>query len=144
MTLVKYSPSRKQFGFPNVFDEFFGRDISKAFGQDWTNNIPSVNITENDEQFNIDVAAPGYEKSQLNISVEDQVLTISAEQEEKKTAENDKVNRREFNFGSFKRTFKLPKEVNEKKIDASYINGILHVTLPKSVKEKAVRSIKIG
>lgn len=148
MTLVK----RTNGLFPSVpsfFDDFFVKDL-----MGWTNSnnaygasLPAVNIKVNENEFVVEVAAPGFGKEDFKVEVENDVLTISSEKEAKNENEYEGYTRREFNYGSFKRTFTLPEnQVDVEKVKASYNNGILHIILPKreEVKPKPARTIKIG
>jgi HSP20 family protein len=148
MTLIKRSNGL----FPTVpsfFDDFFTRDL---FDFSNTNNIygssmPAVNIREDENQFEVEVAAPGLNKEDFKIEIENDVLSLSSEKETSEEGEEQNYKRREFRYTSFKRTFTLPENVvDSEKIAASYKNGVLHVTLPKreEVKPKPARRIKIG
>ncbi|MDD3638315.1 MAG: Hsp20/alpha crystallin family protein [Bacteroidales bacterium] len=92
---------------------------------------PAVNIRENEEGFVLEMAAPGIQKSDFKINLDNNVLTLSAEKQEEKEENTEKFNRREFNYGSFCRSFSLPKTINLDKIKADYKDGILLVSLPK-------------
>ena len=113
----------------------------------WNNSMPAVNVKENNEQFDLELAAPGMEKKDFNIEVDQNVLTISSEKEAK---EEENVaglfTRREFSYHSFKRSFNLPETVDYGKIAASYKDGILSVVIPKKeeAKPQPVRKIAIG
>lgn len=102
-------------------------------------NMPSANIIEKPKEFLIELAAPGLERKDFNIEIDNHVLSISAEKEEKKEKkeENGYV-RKEYSFNSFCRSFTLPENVKEGNIDAKYDNGVLKVTIPK-MKETAVK-----
>ena len=140
MTLVKHSPfrySKNHFGFNSLFDEIFNNNLSNFVGSDTATSTPAVNVSETDKAYNIEVAAPGYNNDDLNVNLENNLLTIEGKHEEKsETKEDGKVNRREFSYGSFKRSFKLPREVDHEKISASYTNGILNISVPKTEKEQ--------
>jgi HSP20 family protein len=135
---------------PSFFDDFFTRDLF-----DWgtknnslTNTtLPSVNIIENNDAFMVEMAAPGMEKKDFAIELENDMLTISSVKEmENELKEGDHYTRKEFSYQSFKRTFHLPKSVVEiSKINAKYDNGILSVLIPKKEEAKALppRKIKI-
>ncbi|MBN9385590.1 MAG: Hsp20/alpha crystallin family protein [Chitinophagaceae bacterium] len=101
-----------------------------------TFNVPAANITENKDNFEVSLAAPGMKKDDFNIDVEGNVMTISAEKEEKKEEKDERYSRREFNYTSFSRSFTLPEGVNKEKIDASYDNGLLKLILPKTEEAK--------
>jgi HSP20 family protein len=102
------------------FDSGFERTLS----------LPAVNIVENEKDFRISVAAPGMKKEDFKIGIDGDVLTISAEREE--NIENEKYNRREFNYSSFSRSFTMPNEVMKEKIEAKYEDGVLKLMLPKN------------
>jgi len=139
-------------GIPSFFDDFFTRDIS-----DWllTNtaatgtSLPAVNIVENNNEFQVEVAAPGMSKEDFNIEVDNNMLTISSEKhhEEEEKDDEGKYSRCEFRYASFRRSFSIPEDqVDLGKIKADYKDGLLHIHLPKkeSVKPKPVRTIKIS
>lgn len=106
-------------------------------------NVPSVNIKETPKEYILEVAAPGLERKDFNIEVDNRTLTISAEKEEKKEekSEDNGYSRREYSFNSFSRSFTLPEDTKEGSIDAKYENGILKLTLPKS-KEGTSKTVK--
>lgn len=110
-------------------------------------SLPAVNVKENENEFLIEVAAPGLKKEDFKVNYDNGHLTISSEKknevEEKK---GEKITRREFSYQSFQRSFTISENVvNAEKIVASYDNGILHITLPKreEVKPKPAKQIKI-
>jgi len=134
--------------FPSLFDDFFKPwnewfDTSSAVGRAIT--VPAVNITENVNDYNISVAAPGLKKNDFHINVDGSMLTISAEKEEtKEEKEEENYTRKEYNYSSFSRSFTLPQEVNREKIEASYEDGVLKLVLPKKEEvKKAVASKQI-
>lgn len=131
---------------PGFMDELFGRDyLPSFFESNQQYNIPSVNVIENDDEFVIDVAAPGLDKKDFNIEIDNGLLTISSEKKTDHEEKDGKILRREFNYASFKRTFSLPDSVNEDKIKANHKDGILHLSIPKKdeAKVKPAREIKI-
>lgn len=144
MTLVK---TTNRFPFPAVFDEFFKPDWMGGMER-MNNTVPPVNIKETETNFVVELAAPGKRKEDFNIELDDNVLTISSESKhEKEEKDNDgKYTRKEFSYSSFKRAFTLPEIVNESVINASYENGVLHITLPKREEAlpKPKRMIEIG
>src|SRR5581483_6002150 len=95
-----------------------------------------VNIAENKNHFDVSVAAPGLKKSDFNIDVEGNMLTISCEKEESKEDKDERYTRKEYNYTSFSRIFTLPEEVIKDKIEAAYEDGVLHITLPKTEQAK--------
>lgn len=123
---------------PSLFDDFF-----KPWS-DWFDNgvfngrtlqVPAVNITEDTKEFLVSVAAPGMKKEDFKISVEGNVLTISSEKEDSKEETDKSYTRKEYNYSSFSRSFTLPDEVENDKIDASYSDGVLKISLPRSGKK---------
>jgi len=104
--------------------------------------IPAVNITETEQAFTVQLIAPGFEKSDFNIEVDNRLLAISSEVKTETTenATDSKFTKREFVKSSFKRSFKLPETINEQDINAAYHAGILSITLPK--KEEALPKSK--
>ena len=105
--------------------------------------LPKVNVIEDDNGYKIELAVPGFEKNDFNIEIDDDVLSISLDKET--DAKTNTYNKREFNFGSFKRAFNLPESANSAKISANYNSGILIVEIPKKEEAKPVpsRTIKV-
>jgi len=144
MTLVRY-----QNQVPNLFERFFNNELDN-----WNRNnysepnttLPSVNIKENTDAFEVEVAAPGFDKSDFNIELNNDILTISSEKkEENEVKEDEKVTRREFSYQSFTRSFTLPELVEDEKIAAKYENGILSINIPKKeeAKPKPIKQIEV-
>ncbi|WP_264564503.1 Hsp20/alpha crystallin family protein [Flavobacterium sp. N3904] len=132
-----------------LFEDFFTRDIS-----DWADrsisaigvNLPSVNLKETDTKLEIELAAPGLKKEDFKIEVDNNVLVISTEKEEKKeSSKKDDYVRKEFNYQSFYRSFNLPDYADENKIEATYKDGILDVCINKKPgdRKKTLKSISI-
>ncbi len=130
--------------FNHIFNQLDTMFPTKSFNNVTYNNIPAVNVKEDENAFQIEVAAPGLKKGDFKLSLHENRLTISSKQEENKEEKTEKYSRQEFNYTSFQRTFTLPKNVDGEKIDASYTNGILHVGLPKKEELKpAVKEIAV-
>src|SRR5688572_25115321 len=109
-------------------------------------SMPSVNISENNSNYIVDLVAPGFKKEDFTLKVNDNVLTISAESKNEKTENwNDReYSRREYSCSSFTRSFRLPDNAKDDDISASYKDGILQINIPKSEKEvKASKEINI-
>ena len=145
MKLIKRNTDN---AFPSFFDDFFTRDVFNRPAGHW-NNSPAVNISQDDDSFGIELAAPGLNKENFNIEVKDDVLTISYE-DKKETEEKDKkgkYTRREFTYNSFSRSFHLPERtVDEENVVANYTDGVLKVVLPKleESKPKAPKTISVS
>ncbi len=139
---------RTRNAWPNLVEEFFNNDVlfPRFFDNEIRKSLPAVNIVESKDDFKIEVAAPGLNKEDFKIDLENNVLTVSSEREEKKEADEEKVMRKEFSFYSFTRSFTLPITVNAEKIEATHKDGILYITIPKKeeAKEKPARQIKIS
>ena len=132
--------------YPNLWDEFFGTDFYPAhYRSNGYKSLPAVNITENDEAYTVEVAAPGLEKKDFKIDLDNDVLTIASIREDRKDENQDQYNCREFSYESFSRSFTLPDMVDSEKISASHKNGILTLNIPKKeeARVKPARQIAI-
>jgi HSP20 family protein len=150
MTLARLSDNTFP-SFPSLFNKFFEGDL-----MDWSNynfagvnsTLPAVNVKENDNEFQIEVAAPGMKKDDFKVNFDNGRLTISSGSKEEKSEKNGgKYTRREYRYQSFQRSFTIPENVVDgEKIQARYNDGILDITLPKreEVKPKPAREIKIS
>ena len=146
MTHVRFNHLAPAVRFQNL-DKFIADVFNKPIFNDdakaWT-ATPSVNVTENEGEFCLEVAAPGLAKEDFKVNVEDNTLTISAEKTvENETKEGEKFLRREFGYSTFKRSFTLPENVNVADIKATYNNGVLQLALPKMEVKKALKTIDI-
>lgn len=139
---------KKNVDLPSIFDELFPADWFGGIANQVasTTNTPAVNIKETDNDFVLEVAAPGKVKEDFELSLDHDVLTISTEEKKEDEAVKDNYTRREFSYASFKRSFKLPQTINKKEINATYTNGILNVVLPKREEDKVKpkRTIEIS
>lgn len=144
MTLVKWNPTRSL-----ITD--FDRMLDGIFNDGWNfnptiriNPIP-VDINENDNAFLINADFPGFDKKDVNLAVEEGVLTLSANRELDNHSKEDAFQIRERHAGSFSRSFALPENVMANDISAKFKNGTLSVTIPKAEEVKPnVHQIKIG
>lgn len=132
MTLVKFKKPRLPW-YDTMFSDLLGSDrlLTNDFFMEnkW---IPAMNVKEKEDLFEIEIAAPGFTKKDFEISIENGLLKISAENSEELKKEEDNFTRREFNYNSFFRSFTLPENVNEEEmIDATYKRGILKLVLNK-------------
>lgn len=138
MTLVK--SNKKEDVFPSLLSDFFGNDnflSNRWFEREFSQSLPPVNIKEDAKQFDIEFAAPGFNKSDFKIDLDDNLLTISAEKKEEKQEENKRFTRKEFMYNTFSRSFTLPQTVSADKIDANYNDGILTLNIPKKEEAKS-------
>ncbi len=138
---------RNRESMPSLIDEFFGRDLMENFFENRTGiNSPAVNVKETSEDFRIEVAAPGLDKKDFKVDLDNNVLTVSSEKEHKDEQEDEKYMRREFSYTSFSRSFSLPEAVDAEKIKANHKDGILTITIPKreEAKRKPPKQISIS
>ena len=133
----------------SFFDDFLTRDLFDWSG--WTDNtgsVPRVNIMETNDDFRVEMAAPGMKKDDFHVELDNDMLTISSEvtNSSEENNENQRYTRREFSYQSFKRSFHLPNTVEADKIEASYKDGMLHLTIPKKeeARKKPVKTIAIS
>jgi HSP20 family protein len=149
MNLIKRSGNHTPGFHRSFFDDIFGRELFN-----WENNnfsttsttLPSVNIKETKDTYEVEVAAPGLEKNDFKVTLDGNLLTISSEKENKQVSEQQNFTRREFSYQSFQRSFELPKNVvDEENISARYENGLLLLSIPKKeeAKQKPPRMIEI-
>lgn len=127
--------------FSKVLDDIFS-GVNQAFGQDHRNQTPAANVLEYNDRMEIELAAPGLSKSDFVLQVEKEVLHISANRPKDNSKENVKVQRKEFNYSTFKRSFRLSDKFDIQRITAQYEQGVLRVTIPHKV-ETPKDSIRI-
>lgn len=153
MTLVRWRPTRDLPTFPTDILNI-QREINRMFngffrGSAWdedtlvpTSWMPSVDVAEHDNEYVVKVELPGVSKDDVNITMQDSVLTIRGEKNEEKETKESSYHRVERSYGSFQRSFTLPTTVNSDKVDASYKDGILIISLPK-VEEAKPKQIEV-
>ena len=129
---------------PTIFEDFFKpcNDMLDFDGWKRMLTVPSVNITENADAYNVALAAPGLKKDDFKIDVEGAMLTISCEKEDSSEEKDERYTRKEYSYSSFSRSFNLPDEVNSEKIDATYHDGVLKLILPKKEEAKKIAATK--
>jgi len=138
---------RRKSMLPSFNNELFGDDLFARFFETPANTtMPAVNIKEGKEDYTIEVAAPGFEKKDFKIDLNNNILELSSEKEEKNEENGEKTMRCEFRYASFKRYFTLPDSVESDKIKATYKDGILNVVIPKKeeAKVRPARQISIS
>lgn len=141
MTLIKYNqPQRDIFGkrFSDIMDEFF----TDAVATRRESFAPSIDISETDKQYIIDVEVPGIDKNDIDLNIENNTLTISGERKFEKKEDGKQYHRVETHYGTFSRSFTLPDNVDVDTINATYNNGILNITVDKS-EQQMKKQIKI-
>ena len=143
MALVKYNPANySPVSFRNFVDRFFNDDFYNE-GTASSRFAPKVDISETDQQFEIDFYIPGVNKDQVNIDLNEGRLTVSGERKFEKENTGKNYRSVESSFGSFTRSFQLPDNIDQEAVSASFKNGVLSITMPKDEKKIAKRSIAI-
>jgi HSP20 family protein len=149
MALVKFANGNTnkvfQPAYNDVFESFFKADPFLA--KSTLNRNPAVNIAESENEFHIEIAAPGLKKEDFKINLEQNLLSVSAESKEENTETDSakKYNRVEYNYSSFMRTFTLPETADHAKITAEYKDGILFISVAKKEEAKILsREIAIS
>lgn len=142
MTLIK----RVNNNFPGLLAGFPAREFNELLGTDFSATLPAVNVAESKDDFRIEVAAPGLKKENFKLHLDHNRLTISSQVESEQEQKQEKYTRKEFSYQSFQRSFTLPQTVDTEKISASYLDGVLLITLPKreEAKVKPARAIEIA
>jgi len=142
MTLTKQSPSVFR-DVETTWDNFFKDDFFSHFGNG--KKVPAVNVKEDASQFTIELAAPGKEKKDFDIKIENGVLTISSEEKKENLSEGKEYTRKEFSYSSFSRSFSLPESADDEKMDAKYENGVLLINIAKKAagQSGAARRIQV-
>ncbi|HPG12311.1 MAG TPA: Hsp20/alpha crystallin family protein [Chitinophagaceae bacterium] len=139
MTHVKFNGRPFAGTFNSLVDDLF-TELPVLFGNDFNNperkvSVP-VNVQETDKSYVLEVIAPGFEKTDFSLNLDQNILTISAEKKDEVKEENQKQVRREYTYRSFKRSFTIDDKIDATNIDASYINGVLTLNLPKKAEVK--------
>ena len=134
MSVIKYRPNTVGlWNWDRVFDRFFdGFDYGSGYGNSYSHRTPAVDVREDDEKYLMEVELPGLTEKDVNVKVEDGVLTISSIKEESKEEKDEGFVRRERRHHSFSRSFTLPDHVDAENITANFKNGLLDVSVPKT------------
>lgn len=134
----RYFPMDSNYLFNNDF-------LSEFMKEDHKKSSPMVNVIENEKDYTLEVAAPGMDKKDFKIELNNNILNISSEKKEEKESKKENFMRREFSYTSFCRSFEIPEEVDAENIKANYENGILTIEIPKQeVVLKKAREISIS
>jgi HSP20 family protein len=141
----KDNASRRQewretaFDLPAMFDNFVARDLFQPSFSNTGVSTPAVNIIETNDDFRLEMVAPGMRKESFNLELQDDILTISYDHDDNREGARREWNylTHEYNYHSFSRSFSLPETVEHEKIQAKYENGILNVLMPKKAQAKS-------
>jgi len=126
----------------SLVDSFFDDEVLSRSSD--PNLIPAVNVKETDSAYEVQVAAPGYEKGDIKVKVENGFLKINSEDKQEKEEVEELYTKREFSYKAFSRSFRLPDDINDDNIKATYEKGILSLILPKTEKKENSNSKEIS
>ena len=146
MTLVKFNNRNRLFPWTNGgiksllnYDPFFEDGMLAE-----ENFMPAMNVKEHDKDYEIEFAAPGFTKKDFDVSIDGDMLNVCGEKSIENEEKEEDYTRREFSYNSFKRSLKLPSNVNpDKKVKATYNDGILKLNLLKKEETKTTPKKKI-
>ena len=142
MNLIRYNANDfVPTSFSNMIDRFFNESLARTGGSTF---VPKVDFLESEKAFELHVAAPGLNKEDFKIDLNDNVLTVSGERKLKDEKKEKNFYSLETSYGSFSRSFSLPDNVDSKKITAAYNNGILELTIPKDEKKVLKTTIQVN
>ena len=132
--LVRWSPFREMVDMQRRLDRIFDQIGQNDSESEWTEagNWLALDVHENGDAYTVETDLPGVHAGDINVSLQDNMLTISAEtkREEKSDTNNHLISERR--YGSFHRSLRLPSTVDAEKVEAHFENGVLRLTLPKS------------
>jgi len=130
MNLMRYQPRTLDlFNWDRVFNRFFDDSVNGLL-------TPAVDVREDDKQYNMEVELPGLSEKEVNVKIENDVLTISSKKEDSTEEKEKGFIRKERRHFSFSRSFALPDNVDADNITATFKNGLLNVVIPKTPEAK--------
>ncbi len=127
---------RNQDWMPNIFNDFFGNECLDTFSHKVNPSVPAMNIIETDDEFKVELAAPGLKKEDFKVHVDNNELIISVEKKTETEDKKGKYLRREFGYTQFKQTLLLPDNVDKEHIEAKQDHGVLSINIKKKNKEE--------
>jgi HSP20 family protein len=145
MTLVKFNNNKGANallpGFNDVFESIFNDTF---FNDRMASRVPAVNISETEEAYYLELAAPGLKKQDFKISLDRHVLNISVEEQKENNTEGKRYSKKEFSYTSFVRSFTLPDLADHNRIEAAFEDGVLTIDIAKKEEaKKASRQIEL-
>lgn len=144
MKITKYIPRNMQPGFPvGNLDEALNELMGWNKGGIMRSWAPDVDIAENPDSYEIHAELPGMREEDINITLNNNVLTVSGEKKREVKEEKDNFVRVERSYGKFERSFSLPNNITAERVAANYSDGVLKITLPKAEEAKS-RTIKVS
>ena len=142
MSIIRYNANDfVPTSFSSLIDNLFNESIARTGGSSF---VPKVDILENTNAFEIQFAVPGLSKDDFKIEVDDNYLTVSGERKLSNEKKDQNYHTVETQYGAFRRSFKLPENVDAAKINAKYNNGILELSIPKDEKKILKQTIKVN
>lgn len=142
MSLINWKRGDMLPLFNTMVENFFANDNDFESWWKGAKSMPAVNVVENDQNYVMEVAAPGMKKEDFNIEVKEGMIVISAVNKREEEKKDDNFTRREFSYSRFTRSFRLPENVKAEEIAANYEDGILTLNLPKKEMTKAAENVK--
>src|ERR1700749_4756882 len=139
MTLVKFNNKANNTlmpGFNDVFDSIFNDTF---FSDRMVTRVPAVNISESENNYHVELAAPGLKKEDFKLNLERNQLSIAVEQSSEQQDAQKNYSKREYSYSSFVRSFTLPETADHANIEAAYTDGILRIDIAKREEAKMVR-----
>ncbi|HLZ16212.1 MAG TPA: Hsp20/alpha crystallin family protein [Cyclobacteriaceae bacterium] len=142
MSIIRYNPNDfVPSTFSSLVDRFFNESLARSGGSVFT---PKVDVIENDNAYEVQVAVPGLNKEDFKIEINDNYLTVSGERKFTNEKKDKSFHSIETNYGSFSRSFTLPENADGAKVTAKYNNGILELVIPKDEKKILKQTIKVS
>jgi HSP20 family protein len=148
MSIVKWNPFREMVALHEDMDRLFSRldggarENSVSGGQNW---MLAMDVVETGDEIKLKASVPGIEPENIQIQVEDNVLTVSGERRFEDKVEQGKYTWLEQRYGSFSRSVTLPRWADSERIEASYRHGVLELTVPRREESKPRRiELKLG
>lgn len=142
MSIIRYNTNDYvPTSFSNLVDKFFNESLARTGGSTF---IPKVDIIENTDSFEIQLAVPGLNKEDFKIELNDNYLIVSGERKFTNEKKERTFHSIETHYGSFSRSFSLPENVDGTRINAKYNNGILELTIPKDEKKALKQTIRVN
>jgi len=141
MALVRYNHNNyTPVSFSNIVDRFFNDNFYSAETSAFT---PKVDVIESEDRFEIRFSVPGIGKDDIKIDLDKGKLTVSGERKMEEKSEKRNYRSIETSYGTFNRSFHLPDNINEDKVEAIHENGILTILVPKEEEKSTLKNIEI-
>lgn len=125
--------------FQSLFGRLFGDTMQEFYGAQEANAAPRINVSETDQAYELAFELPGLEEKDIQVHVQDHVLTVAAERKDERETQGKRWHRVEHRYGQFSRTISLPQDASANGVDAVYKQGVLTVTVPKQPESRPTR-----